>query len=190
MPRSDKGTTRPPQRLTIQPGDRFRGLLVLKLYDRTSDRAIRWLCKCDCGTELVIRGGNLKYQSGCKACGNILTGKAKTTHGATKSSGAIRAPLYKTWRSMLARCKGDHEHNRWYAGKGITVCEEWEYDYTAFRDWAVKAGWKEGLSIDRVDTNKGYSPSNCQWVTRSQNSKRIYNPFAEHFPIEALWGHA
>lgn len=190
--RMQKDPTRPSQRSKYQPGHQIRNLTILRVFDRTPKRAIRWLCRCACGVELIVSNGNMRNQSGCRGCGHLLTAAAKTTHGATKSSGAIRAPLYKTWRSMLGRCGEKSEHNRWYAGKGIKVCDEWLKDYAAFRDWSISAGWKEGLSIDRIDTDKGYSPSNCRWLTRSQNSKRIVytNPFAEHFPIEALWGTA
>ena len=188
--RKNPDVSRPSERATIKPGDRFQRLTVLRLFDRTPKRAIRWLCKCDCGTEIIVQGGNLKNQFGCKPCGQLLMGRKKRTHGATKGSGSSRTPLYKAWRGMLGRCKTDTEWNRWYAGKGIKVCDEWQYNFVAFRDWALTHGWQQGLSIDRINTDLGYSPDNCAWVTRTWNIKRIVNPFAEHFPIEALWGHA
>lgn len=80
--------------------------------------------------------------------------------------------LYSIWKGMNKRC---NNHNavdyRWYGGKGVKVCEEW-HDYLKFRDWALNNGYSIGLTIDRIETNKDYSPSNCQWLTQSDNSKK------------------
>lgn len=149
--------------------------------------------KCDCGTEIEIVRGNFGKQKACRLCGNKLTGQAKVTHGG--SSRGIHEPAYKVWQSMKNRCKSYSKLRTWYYDKGIKVCDAWVNDYNAFRSWALREGYQPGLSIDRIDTDKGYQPDNCQWVTRSQNSKRItgvaqprLNPFTEHLPIEMLWG--
>jgi hypothetical protein len=71
------------------------------------------------------------------------------------------------WRCANPNCPGYIN----YGGRGIVVCKEWEDDYSAFRDWAIANGYSEGLQIDRKNNNKGYSPENCRFVTRSQNNK-------------------
>lgn len=85
---------------------------------------------------------------------------------------AMNRKLYWVYYAMLQRCyrKSCKQYHR-YGGRGITVCKEWKDDNTAFYLWAIRTGYKEGLTLDRVDNNKGYSPDNCRWVsTRVQNS--------------------
>lgn len=81
--------------------------------------------------------------------------------------------IYSIWRGMKRRC---YEPNRkdfkWYGGKGITVCNEWLNSYEGFKEWALTNGYKCGLTIDRIDNKKRYEPSNCQWITQSENSKK------------------
>jgi hypothetical protein len=80
--------------------------------------------------------------------------------------------LYRSWCGMKQRClnKNNPKYPR-YGGRGITVCDEW-LDIIGFQRWAIKNGWKEGLSIDRIDNNKGYNPENCRWISVSENSRK------------------
>lgn len=85
------------------------------------------------------------------------------------------AKLYYVWGAMKNRCQDPNTMQyRWYGMKGIKVCPEWE-DFIAFRDWALSTGYKDGLTIDRIDNNKGYYPDNCQWITIIENLKRKGN---------------
>lgn len=139
-------------------GKRFGKLVVLGKVDKTN-REIIWKCKCDCGNETNIRVNHL-FSMGVTSCGcNNFTHKL-TLH-----------PLYNVWCNMHRRCtdpKGSHWHN--YGGRGITVCEEWS-DMVTFYDWAIAAGYKHGLQLDRENNNKGYNPTNCRFVTSEVNAR-------------------
>ena len=102
--------------------------------------------------------------------------EAATKHGGTGTR------LFSIWSHMRERCNRENgDHATWYHDKGIRVCEEWDGSFELFREWSYANGYheqpydtpyKEMLSIDRIDPNKGYSPANCQWISVSQNSIR------------------
>lgn len=72
----------------------------------------------------------------------------------------------------MDRCyKQKNKAYRFYGGNGIAVCDEWKTNKQAFNDWAVENGYTDELTIDRVDSDKGYSPENCRWITAKENSK-------------------
>ncbi len=80
--------------------------------------------------------------------------------------------LYHCWSSMKQRCyyRKNNRYN-YYGGKGITVCKEWKDSFDNFKEWALSNGYKDNLTIDRIDPNKNYEPSNCRWITKQENSK-------------------
>lgn len=80
-----------------------------------------------------------------------------------------RTHLYAVWETMRQRCENKRNKDYFFYGaKGVAVCPEWK-SFSSFRDWAMKAGYKPGLTIDRVDHRKGYSPGNCRWISHSEN---------------------
>jgi hypothetical protein len=86
-------------------------------------------------------------------------------HGETKTR------LYTTWRGMRWRCNNPRGTNaRWYAGKGVRVCDEWS-SFPAFKAWAEANGYREGLTLDRIDPNGHYEPANCRWATMLQQAE-------------------
>lgn len=124
----------------------------------------RWICKCICGNEVIVLGNNLK-RGIAKSCGCLQkerASKANTIHGGRGTR------LYGIWKGMRQRC--NDKNNKNYGGKGIRICKEWYNDFAIFREWALSNNYKSNLSIDRIDPNKNYTPNNCQWITRVENT--------------------
>ena len=84
----------------------------------------------------------------------------------------MRDPLKVLWYRIKERCYNENSKSyHRYGGRGICVCEEWLNDSSAFARWAIENGYEKGLEIDRIDNDKGYSPENCRWVTKKENTR-------------------
>lgn len=125
------------------------------------------LCKCVCGKVKEIRLLHL-VRLRTRSCGCIMKGFR---------GGVSSEPLYKKWKGMKDRCKPIHIDRHIYFDRGIKLCDEWENDYNAFKDWAIANGYDPVLAIDRKDNEKGYSPSNCRFVTDVENANNRRNTF-------------
>ena len=154
-------------------GQRFGRLTVVE-FDSIKDHKARWKCVCDCGLTVIVRGNALR-SGNTKSCGClhreklIETGHANTKHGESHDR---RTRLYTIWCGMRQRCTNpNRQAYALYGGKGVTVCEDWN-EYSSFKDWAMKNGYADNLSIDRINPEKGYSPDNCRWITPSENTAR------------------
>lgn len=83
-------------------------------------------------------------------------------------------PIFKTFHNMNKRCYNNKTKSwKHYEGKGIIICKEWLDNKDIFYEWAMENGWQKGLTIDRIDSNKNYEPSNCQWLTKAQNNSKV-----------------
>lgn len=149
-------------------GMRF-GKLVSVREVGMKNGAYVWECVCDCGNTAFVDVRHLS-SGHTQSCGcNRREGTKKPAY----SHGLCRTRLYRIWGNMKTRCLNPRAYNySYYGGKGIAICEEWLHSFEAFYDWAMGNGYKDGLTIDRKDSNGDYCPSNCQWITQSQNAAR------------------
>lgn len=144
-------------------GQRFGKLTAIKRYGTDRNGSATWLCKCDCGVEKVVSGHDLVWGK-TKSCGCLK--RKPRTHGMTKTR------LYRIWSGMKDRCKNPNSPAYGnYGGRGIGVCEEWSDSFACFKEWADGHGYSDDLTIERLDNNKGYCPSNCTWITKPEQSQ-------------------
>lgn len=155
-------------------GQRFGRLTVLRREGTSGDGQKTYLCRCDCGTEKVVKSGNLR-SGRTKSCGCFCREQTARRNIESAKHGGCGSRLYGIWYDMRQRCSYEKSIN-WhlYGGRGIRVCDEWQQDFEKFRDWALENGYKDDLQLDRIDNDGNYEPSNCKWSTRSEqgNNRR------------------
>lgn len=145
--------------------------------DPSKPKKVFWICKCSCGNpkEFIVDGTGLR-SGNTLSCGCVKLERHPYTHKETGSK------LYQVWAAMRKRCRNPHDKNYdRYGGRGIKVCDEWNHDYVAFRDWAYANGYEQGLEIDRINNDGNYEPSNCKWSThKEQCNNRNSNVWIEY----------
>ena len=143
-------------------GMKFNKLTALKrVYD--GRKGVRYLFRCDCGNYSEVLTNRL-ISGHTKSCGCLVkekAAKASTTHGKSKTR------IYRIYNGMKQRCYNESAPSYVnYGSRGIKICDEWLKDFTSFYNWALENGYSEELSIDRIDNNGNYEPSNCRWTTQ------------------------
>ena len=151
--------------------ERFGKLVVLSRAENSKAGQAKWLCVCDCGKINIVKGQDLRNGK-VKSCGCYKI-EQQTKHGDCNS------PLYRVWTSMKNRCNcPTNKYYKQYGGKGVSVYPQWGNDFLEFKNWALASGYCEGLTIDRIDVNGNYEPSNCRWITiQEQQFNKTTNVF-------------
>ena len=178
-------------------GQRFGRLTVLKRQG-TSHSEIQWLCKCDCGNiytalSYALRKGittncgcvqKEKWEELAKRRKDLLANLPSSISAETKQHLLKKSPLYYKWTNLKTRCYNPkYSMYKNYGGKGIKVCDAWmgENGFINFYNWAMKNGYKKGLTIDRINNEDGYNPKNCRLVDmRTQQNNRTNNRILEY----------
>ena len=144
------------------------GVEFIKFLEKSSNGNKQCLCKCPYCNNLFIMWASHYYRgsNGCKC----------------QDYGKANPRLYSIWINMKTRCYNpntpEYKH---YGGRGISICEEWKDNFKNFLDWSLNSGYKENLSIDRKDVDKGYSPDNCRWATTVEQARNKRNNIVVKF---------
>jgi len=158
-------------------GRKFGRLTVIERVVNDKWGNARWLCLCECGREVIIYSGALN-NGATQSCGCLHLERIKKSNSTHKKSNTL---LYGVWSRMRNRCNNNNNQRyEYYGSRGITICSEWD-NFQNFYDWAIKNGYSKNLTIDRIDNDGNYEPSNCRWATwGQQQNNRSDNIYLEY----------
>lgn len=163
------------KRRKINIGDVFGKLTVIdiKLEARGNGHPRNYaICNCQCGNSIVLLPKFLLdgYATSCRC------DKPRVITGNRVKTGESKDRLYSIWYTMISRCHNENDYSYIRYGKiGIIVCDDWRNDYFTFKRWSLNNGYKDDLSIDRIDNDKSYCPENCRWATAIEQNNNQKN---------------
>lgn len=174
-----------------ETGKRYGRLTVVsapyqKIVNNKNHVFVQVLCDYDDITRepflFELRNSNLIKENGTKSCGCLKEDHINKVIQNNTKHNLSKHPLFGVHGNMMNRCYNFNNVNYYrYGERGITVHLLW-HDFIIFYNWAIEAGWREGLTLERIDNDKGYCPENCKWVTqKEQCNNRRSNRFITAF---------
>lgn len=155
---------------------RFEQLIAIcDSHKRTKNGDVIWLTVCDCGNYHFVPCCEL-LRGNTRSCGCLSIDKLKERNKDNLYAykhGGKHLRLYRTWQNMKNRCYNKNiKFYKNYGGRGIIICDEWKNSFMEFQDWAKSFGYKNNLTIDRINNDGNYDSSNCQWITKAENTRK------------------
>ena len=158
------------KKIKIEAGEQFGKLIAIERVENINGRQT-WKCLCECGNIVYKDATSLKMKC-YHACLHCTSIHRATKHDMSKSN------LYHIYNNMKQRCFNKNRPDyKWYGKEGKIICDEWlgRKGFLNFKKWAIENGYKKGLTLDRIDFNGNYEPSNCRWVdiiVQKNNTRR------------------